>query len=57
MMEEAFERAAAKGLEAIISAYDKNGDGKVSLEESGVRKQLFMRYDKNSDGVIDASDK
>lgn len=42
------------GLQERMKAMDKDGDGKVSLEEAPERmKQSFDRFDTNKDGFID----
>ena len=35
-----------------FSNYDRNGDGKVSLEEAGYKTDIFQRVDANHDGFI-----
>lgn len=45
------------GGERLIKQFDKNGDGKISLEEAPERlKQNFARLDANGDGQIEANE-
>lgn len=46
---------SGSGLGAIAASLDKDGDGKVSLAESGGAK-WFKRLDQNNDGQIDAAE-
>lgn len=46
---------SSSGLGAIAASLDKDGDGKVSLAESGGAK-WFKRLDQNIDGQIDAAE-
>ncbi len=56
-------------IDALLGFFDKNGDGKISLDEFlvGIRGQLnakrqavvdkaFLAFDKTCDGVVDAED-
>lgn len=42
---------------AVVRGYDKNKDGKISLDEYGARKVAeFQRYDVNKDGKLSAAE-
>lgn len=46
-----------RGREGLIKLFDKNGDGKISLEEAPERlKENFGRLDANGDGQLEAKE-
>lgn len=40
----------------IVSLYDSNHDGKISVRESGLTVQEFQQWDMNRDGYITAQE-
>ncbi|MEF2146435.1 MAG: hypothetical protein V3573_13405 [Desulfovibrionaceae bacterium] len=50
------EEMAAKMSEQMMSEQDADGDGILSLEETGLSEDVFSELDTNGDGTVDAED-
>jgi hypothetical protein len=42
--------------ETVIRRHDSNGDGLLSMEESGFGAEVFNRYDLDGDGLLSAAE-
>ncbi len=50
------ELSVASSKNPLVAKYDKDGDGKVTLEEYGGSRGMFQRLDKNGDGILNEED-
>ena len=47
---------APKGAEALLSALDRNGDGKLQQEEIDLAVVVLRRMDRDSDGIVSSDE-
>ncbi|MCG6553549.1 MAG: EF-hand domain-containing protein [Candidatus Magnetominusculus sp. LBB02] len=52
----AYEAQTQQKTSDMVKSLDKNGDGTLSIDESGMSKQAFSAIDTNGDGQLDSNE-